>query len=284
LFIVDSQAHIWGAPTPQRPWPLEHNPPHRPGPYTKDDLLLEMDTAGVSRAILVPPTFEGGWNDLVLEAARLHPQRFAAMGRVAMDIPKNQALIPDWKAQPGMMGLRVTVTSPKQKLLITDGTADWFWAEAERANLPLMVNFAHDLLPNIANIAERYPGLKLAIDHFGLSIGTKDEAAFAVLPQIFALAKWPNISVKVSALPCYVSDKYPYPSLHKHIRRAYDAFGPERMFWGSDFTRLPCPYLQAITLFTEELPWLEAKDQEWIMGRALCKWLNWPATSPEASH
>ena len=33
----------------------------------------------------------------------------------------------------------------------------------------------------------------------------------------------------------------------------------------------PC----TVTLFTEELPWLTARDKELIMGRALCTWLHW---------
>ena len=47
------------------------------------------------------------------------------------------------------------------------------------------------------------------------------------------------------------------------------------MFWGSDFTRLPCTYRQCLTHFTEELPWLSATDKEWIMGRGVCEWLGW---------
>lgn len=42
-------------------------------------------------------------------------------------------------------------------------------------------------------------------------------------------AKRPNIAVKVSALPCYTDTLYPYRNLHTHIRRVYDAFGPQRM-------------------------------------------------------
>jgi hypothetical protein len=61
-----------------------------------------------------------------------------------------------------------------------------------------------------------------------------------------------------------------------HLRRVFDAFGPRRTFWGTDLTRLPCTYRQAITLFTEELPWLSAGDQEWVMGRGICDWLGWP--------
>jgi hypothetical protein len=28
-------------------------------------------------------------------------------------------------------------------------------------------------------------------------------------------------------------------------------------------------------MFTEELPWLSARDTELIMGQALCAWLGW---------
>ena len=59
-------------------------------------------------------------------------------------------------------------------------------------------------------------------------------------------------------------------------RRVLDAFGPKRMVWGTDLTGIPCTYRQAVTLFTEELPWLEGADLEWVMGRAICEWLGWP--------
>jgi L-fuconolactonase len=90
------------------------------------------------------------------------------------------------------------------------------------------------------------------------------------------MARRPNVAVKASALPCYSSEPYPYRGLQPYVRGVYDAFGPRRMFWGTDRTRLPCSYGQAITFFTEELPWLSASDQELIMGRGVCDWLGWP--------
>jgi hypothetical protein len=47
------------------------------------------------------------------------------------------------------------------------------------------------------------------------------------------------------------------------------------MFWGTDYSRLPCSYREAITMFTEEIPWFSGEDKEWIMGRGLCEWLGW---------
>lgn len=58
-------------------------------------------------------------------------------------------------------------------------------------------------------------------------------------------------------------------------RTRIDAFGPRRFFWGTDMTGIPCTYRQAVTLFTEELPWLQGADLELVMGRALCDWLGW---------
>ena len=44
------------------------------------------------------------------------------------------------------------------------------------------------------------------------------------------------------------------------------------MFWGTDITRMPCSWRQCVTMFTEELPWLSGRDQELVMGRAVCDW------------
>ena len=54
-----------------------------------------------------------------------------------------------------------------------------------------------------------------------------------------------------------------------------DAFGPQRCFWGTDITRMPCSYRQCVTRFTEELPWLQGCDKELMMGDAICDWLGW---------
>ena len=71
------------------------------------------------------------------------------------------------------------------------------------------------------------------------------------------------------------NNKPTYRNIHGYLRQIYDAFGPERMFWGTDITRMPCSWRQCVAMFTEGLPWLSAGDKELIMGRALCGWLDW---------
>jgi len=275
VLVADAQIHLWGADTPARPWPPGGaQRAHQPHAVGKDQALAAMKDAGVDRAVIVPPSWEGERNDLALEAARLHLDRFAVMGRLALEKSESRALVDSWKRQPGMLGMRFTFTTAEQWPWLTDGTADWLWPAVERAGIPLMMSVS-GRLPAVDSIAELHPGLKLVIDHLGIRSGAKGEEAFAGLPQLCTLARRPNVAVKASALPCHSIEPYPFRDVHAHIRRVYDAFGPRRTFWGTDWTRLPCPWRQAVTLFTEELPWLSTSDKEWIMGRALCEWLGW---------
>ena len=275
MLITDAQVHIWGADTPARPWPASTLVPHRPQPLSRDELLREMDAAGVARAVIVPPAWEGDRNDLALEAARLHPQRLAVMGRLDLAAPAAHDAIAGWRGG-GMLGLRVTFNLPAVQAPLIEGRVDWLWRTAERARMPLMVFVPHALMPLIDAVAARHPDLKLVLDHLGLVGKTCGEAAFRDLEALLALARRPNVAVKTTTVPLYAADAWPYRSVHPHLRRVFDAFGPQRFFWGSDLTQLPCSYAESVRMYTEELSWLGAKDLEWVMGRGVCAWLDWP--------
>src|SRR4051794_17108228 len=147
--IVDAQAHLWTAETPDWKW-VPGRKPQLPEPFTIEKLLPMMDEAGVDRVVIVPPSWPGDRNDYAIEAARRHPNRFAIMGRVPVQDPKSAALFAKWKEQPGMKGIRLTFMR-EQASLLTSGSADWVWAEAEKAGLPIMF-FAPDNIPKFAPI------------------------------------------------------------------------------------------------------------------------------------
>jgi predicted TIM-barrel fold metal-dependent hydrolase len=79
----------------------------------------------------------------------------------------------------------------------------------------------------------------------------------------------------MSGAPSYSSQAYPFKSIHGYLRQIFEAFGPDRAFWGTDITRMPCSYRQCVTMFTEELPWLKGRDLERVMGGAIIDWLGW---------
>ncbi len=269
--IVDSQIHIWenGKMSPQ----------HRQIPtYSMDDVLQEMAGAGVDAAVIHPPSTLGEKvNELAVEAVRHHPDKFCILGHFDLQSPDRENIVENWRQRSGMLGFRFTFNQPHQQSWWTDGSLDWFWAACEREKLPVGL-LAGGHMAAFARIAERHPGLKLHIDHMGRHGGggaAKDDAAFADLDEMLAVAKYPNVGLKLSGAPSYSSEPYPYRNIHQYIRRMFDAFGPERCFWGTDITRMPCSYRQCVTMFSEELPWLKGRDQELVMGQAVCDWLGW---------
>jgi predicted TIM-barrel fold metal-dependent hydrolase len=205
--IVDAQVHIWSqtvVPTSGLHRKVEK--------FTAEELLAEMDVAGVDAALIHPPS---GWdpnaNALAIEAARKYPDRFAVMGQFPLQDPKNRKLIHGWRKQPGMMGLRWPLLLEEHQKWLYDGSLDWLWPAAEAEGLP----------------------------------------------------------------PHYSTLGYPFKNIQDGLHRIFDAFGPKRFFWGTDVTRMSCSYRQCVTFFTEELPWLKARDLEDVMGRALCAWIGW---------
>jgi predicted TIM-barrel fold metal-dependent hydrolase len=118
--IVDAQVHLWKA---EEDWRVLGMKPQMPEPFTIEKLVPLMDQAGVDRVVVVPP---GDRNDYAVEAAKRYPNRFAVMGRIPLKNPQAAALLPKWKEQPGMLGVR-----------LTDGAPDRFWSAAEKAGLPV---------------------------------------------------------------------------------------------------------------------------------------------------
>ena len=121
-----------------------------------------------------------------------------------------------WKSQAGMLGVRLTFRRGRQRTWLTDGTADWFWEAAERYGIPAMV-FAPDEIPKVGEIAARHPGLRLIIDHLGLSSDVKGAPLGPFIDRVLELARYGNVAVKASGLLCYVAEAYPFPSLHAQI-------------------------------------------------------------------
>ena len=275
MVITDSGVHIWKAPTAERPW-MPGRTAHLDTPIGYEDLRKMMAEAGVDRAILVPPSWEGDRVDYSLEAAQKYPKQFAVMGRIPLDKPEGRQMIETWKEQPGMLGTRLTFHHEWDTPWITNGVADWYWPAAERLNIPTMMNVP-TVLPHIGKIAERHPRLKLIVDHMGRTRGMRDKTL--ILDEVIKLAKYPNVHVKLTLMPECSTEPYPYKNIQPEVRRLIDAFSPKRSFWGTDLsvmmTRSTCTYRQAVTLFTEEMGY-NKDEQEWILGRGLAECLPWP--------
>jgi len=284
--IIDAQIHLWTPDRPDRPWPPGRYPEsQRIEPMSAEEALAEMKGTGVDRAVLVAPSFEGDRNDFVLEAAQRHPEKFRVMGRFPIEHPDAEDLILTWKDIPCMAGIRITFLHAHELEWLRDPASQWFWAAAEKLDIPLMV-FPPNNLSDAITIAKRYPRLRMIVDHMAVQSSLRDQDAIAQLGRVLELAQCPNVSVKMSAVACMSTEPYPYVNLHAPLQRVFNAFGRHRCFWGTDLTRikywsrdaagqLQSNYPQLISLFTEELRFMSSEDLEWVMGKGLAQTLAW---------
>ena len=267
--IIDAQVHIWGSGTPS----AHHR---QVSAFTAEELIAEMDAAGVDGAVMHPPSWDPGSNELAVEAARKYPAKFCILGWFPLDKPESHALVDTWKQRPGMLGLRWALMRPEQQTWHEDGTMDWVWPAAERAGVPVAT--AGGPLP--AGVpAHRRSASQLAAADRSSGAGARGQGCSGVCQsgELLPLAKLPNVAIKATGAPGYSSGPYPFRGVHDGLHRIFDAYGPHRFFWGTDITRMPCSYRQCVTMFTEELAWLKGRDLELVMGQGVKDWLGWKA-------
>ena len=131
--IIDAQVHIWlkTVVTPTG----AHRKVEK---FTAEELLKEMDEAGVDAALIHPPSsWDPDSNALAIEAARKYPDRLAVLGQFPLDVPENRKLLHGWCDQPGMVGLRWPFINEAQQKRLLEGEYDWLWPAAAKEGLPV---------------------------------------------------------------------------------------------------------------------------------------------------
>lgn len=263
--VTDSQVHLF--PPASRPEADRFG--HRV--IAPDDLIAEMDQAGVGRAILIPPRVDQATNDGALAVAARWPARLAVVGKVTPDRRDWHSLMRQWP-HSAMLGLRVSF--PSRRPGPAAGDSAGLWQAADSRGIPMMV-WSPGRLGEVREVAQRHPALRLAVDHCGLDATDRGAAATARLPELKGLAECPNVSVKVSALPNHSEGGFPFADLREFISEICASFGIPRMFWGSDLSGLPCSYSECVRMFTEGLDFLSTDEIARIMGGNISGWLAW---------
>lgn len=273
--VLDAQIHVWKASTPGRPWPADAIEPQRPEPLEVPEVRDEMAEAGVSGALLLGPTWEGSRNDYVLGTAAADPSRFGAICRWATSDPAEAERLAQWRGIAGMRAIRMSLNRGDVAGTLAGAHTSGFFAAAERYGVPLSV-YAPDRHDLYRELARTYPGLRIAVDH--AAVETADRPLAEAVAPLARLAEYPGIAVKASALPCFLdlrTERPPYPSITEAVYRLVEAFGAERVFFGSDLSRLPVPYADLVDVFVHHLPELDDDERAKVCGGALATWLGW---------
>ena len=204
------------------------------------------------------------------------------MGKVPLNDPASKVRLAGWLKQPGMLGFRISFRHSGTHSFLDDGTADWFWADCERYDIPVMI-FAPFAVAKIGEIAaapsrpardRRSHGSQYAVER----------QRFGARGRCPAPVRAPAERRRESFPVCPATSTKPirFPRCIGKFAVSSRPSAHNGFFGAPILSQSPCSYRRAVTLFTEELDFLSAADKEWIMGRALAEWLNWPLENPRA--
>ena len=273
--IIDSQVHAYEADTPKRPW---RDVPNWPAHVTGDEMVAAMDAVGVDGAILVSPFSLYRYDSsYAVEVQKAYPDRFALVKPVDPDDPTVADVIADWKRTPGTVAIRIMLTSSTTRAPDDPGL-DRVLRAAVRHDFPVNIICWDNLDVGIA-VFDRHPDARFVLDHLGL-VQPHDPPAppqpWAGLPKVLALAKRPNLAIKVSGVCTLSHEPYPFADIWDPLARVFDAWGFERCLWGTDWTRAFAilTYRQGVDPFLET-DRLSQSERAMLMGGACAKAYGW---------
>jgi L-fuconolactonase len=203
-----------------------------------ESLLFHMDTVGVDKAILVQQQGQFD-NRYLLECAWNNADRLYAV--VLVDVKRADAVdqLQDL-AEQGAHGIRLR---PTDRSAGSDPLA--IWRQAETLSLPVSCVGSLELFsdPAFAQVIEAVPNATIIIEHLGsANIPDEEGAPYPLRRRVFDLARYPNVAIKFHGLGeiCHRAQPFPQPFPFERANLelfdlAYQAFGADRLLWGSDY-------------------------------------------------
>jgi predicted TIM-barrel fold metal-dependent hydrolase len=163
----------------------------------------------------------------------------------------------------GVRGFRLAAVgqSPDQWLEGDFMAAVWKCAADRRLVLCPLIAPTH--LESLGRMCRRFPETPVAVDHMA-RIGFDGQIRAADLDALCRLAEHPQVHVKVSAFYALGRRQAPYLDLAPMIRRLRDAFGADRLMWGSDSpfqVASPHTYRDSIELIRSRLEFLSPAER-----------------------
>jgi predicted TIM-barrel fold metal-dependent hydrolase len=282
--IVDAQIH---EPTP--PIPLDD----RFGDEVKNLVNVEiareaMDAVGVDVALVFA---RQAYMDACVER---YPDRFG--GALTFDYMAEdlEEQVKNYRSRPGMLAGRNLVGNAFDATLrpeFNEGKFERLYTYAEKYDLPLFFS-THGWAHVMESVAQQHPGLTMVIDHLGVSqspVSPPRPEPWDKLPGLLSLARYPNVHVKFSGVPLMSKEPFPYQDTWPYLHQIVNAFGPDRLVWGTDFTRMR--WVPQSTKLAPRDQWrlysdcvnylrdtneLSQSDKEKMFGGTIRRILRWP--------
>lgn len=241
-------------------------------PTTVETLIAAMDEAGVAKAAVVHSSTTYGFdNSYVVDGCNQYKDRLVAVGSVDMLADDVPAVIRGW-ANRGLAGLRIFTggsTKDFDPSELDNPKSFRAWAALAELGLPMCIQTGPIGLRQVRMLAQKFPTVNIVLDHLGRP-DVLDGPPYANAASLFALADLPNLYLKLT--PRIFGDvKKEKASAETFFPRVVEAFGAQRLAWGSNFPTSPGTLKEILATAEAGLQCLSEADRAWIFGKTAGK-------------
>ncbi len=225
-----------------------------------ESLLYHMDYNGVDRAVLIQYAGNSD-NTYLIDCLQRYAPRLA--GAMIVDPADDGSAVRRW-AEAGIGGIRLPVDARSTS---SDPLA--IWRAADACGLVVSAPCRPELLVGeaFAEVLAEFPDLSIVIEHLG-GVGAEAQPPYEVFCQALELAKHPNLTMKLPGFGEICRVPMPFDPIPPLPQMALDAFGAERLMWGSDYPPASSRegYTNALQVPREYFSDLSAAHQSAIFG------------------
>lgn len=263
--VINAAEHVWVINDPRfridpRIATCPANLPNHD--YSGEWLLDEMKRYNVDHVVISHVCYYGRNNSYTSHCVKKWPNKFAGYGLLVgyrlypPSDQENASRLERLVKEDGLIGLRLSPIYDRDVVWLNDPVCYPLWKKAEALGCVFHIFLAPHQVRQVADMAERFPGVNVVIDHMAMiDITAADSDGFGPLLD---LARFPNVYIRVSLHNPSKTRQMPYRDVWPFLRRLYDRYGARRMVWANFFEYV---------IIKEMIPFLSAEDKEWIMGR-----------------
>lgn len=259
--IIDTHLHAVSPDTsryPLRQVDLPGNSWVKTAPASAEDLIAQMDAAGVSKGVLVQPVGAYGTdNSYIADAGAAHPDRLATVCVIDMTAADRLEQLRYWTQERGIGGVRLfSVPTPKVPWLDDPATFN-IWEACQDWGVKVSVCLLPEELPRLGQVLTGFPDTPVALDHCGFADFTDGPPWNAAQP-LWELAEHKNLYLKVTTNVLDAAGG----NAHHLLATLATRFGAPRLMWGSDYPQVhDRPYSELATLARSEASELSSAER-----------------------
>ncbi|MCA9053768.1 MAG: amidohydrolase family protein [Planctomycetaceae bacterium] len=233
--VIDAHQHFWELGRFDTSWldVPEHAAIHRS--FLPGDLKPLLDDVGVTHSVFVQTQHNLEENRWALQLAEENDWLIGVVGWVDLASSACEDQVLEFKEHPSFVGVRhITQGEPDDDFIIRPDVLRGLKV-LEKHGVPFDLLFYVKHLHHAQRVARECPGLKLVIDHLSKP-HIKDQRLDNWEANLRAAAKFPNMHCKLSGMITEADWKQWKPAdLKPYVQIALDAFGPDRLMYGSDW-------------------------------------------------